>query len=306
MSKVPWNSGDVDIFVSHLRHLRAAFGTASSSFSKKIDISQETCAKTLSLLSSLLTTLLTPERRNFLDQTDGRDHLVLSVLLQCVVNCHSYMKTYEMPTSGEVTATITAILLYNTDICEWIYSLNSMGPLPLWRARIGYSAFVLITELITAAFQSGIHPDFTRFLDHATQCMRILVVGGGENVLLIQSWYDHTILLISALCNVSPRKAYWQYASKRLEHAVQLSSALGTILLLHDYEDGFKEIEAPSMTKLAELCIKFCAPLINLSSEAWLDAIIAILKHCITKAPFQMCREQDSQETSELLEQVSY
>ncbi|KAM7540085.1 hypothetical protein Aperf_G00000043979 [Anoplocephala perfoliata] len=303
LSKVPWNSADVDVFVSHLRHLRTEFGSASSPSSEKIDISQEICAKTLSVLSSLLKTLLTPESRDFLDQTEGRDHLVLSVLLQCMVNSHSYMKTYKMPTSGEITATVTAILLYDTNVCNWVYSLNSIGPLSLWRARIGYSAFVLITELITAASLSGIHPDFTRFLDHATQCMRLLFVNGGENVLLIQNWYDHTILLISSLCNVSPREAYWQHASKRLERAVQLSSALGTILLLHDYEDGFKEIETPSMIKLAELCINVCAPLINQSSEAWLDSVMSILKHCITKAPFQICHKQDSQKTSELLEQ---
>ncbi|VUZ46923.1 unnamed protein product [Hymenolepis diminuta] len=288
-AKIPWNEVDVGTCVSLLRYLRGEFGSG------KEGISQEVCAQALSVLTSLLDNLLsTSECRDFLDQTEGRDHLVLSVLLQCLVNCHSYMKTHDMPTSGEITATITNILLYSPDICNWVYSLQSTTHFPLWRARIGYSAFVLITELITAALQSGIHPDFTRFLDHAAQCMRIIAVYGGENVQLMQNWYEHSILLISALCNVTPREAYWQQASKRLEHTIQLSSALGTILLLHNYEDGFREINTPSMVKLAELCMKFCGPLINQSSEMWIKTVMVILKHCIYESPFRIRHEQDS------------
>nr|CDS28353.1 protein EMSY [Hymenolepis microstoma] len=288
-SKTPWNEGDVETFVSILRHLRGKFGSG------EMGISQEVCAKTLSVLTSLLDDLLTtPICRKFLDQTEGRDHLVLSVVLQCLVNCHSYMKTHDMPTSGEITAAITNTLLYSPDVTNWVYSLKSTTPIPLWRARIGYSAFVLITELITAALQSGIHPDFNRFLDHAAQCLRNITVYGGENVQLMQNWYEHIILLISALCNVTPREAYWQQDLKRPEHAVQLSSALGTILLLHNYEDGFKEIDAPSMVKLAELCMEFCGPLVNKSSGMWIKTVMDILKYCIYESPFRIRREQDS------------
>lgn len=298
-AKIPWKEVDVGTCVSLLRHLRGEFGSG------KEGISQEVCAQALSVLTSLLNNLLTTsECRDFLDQTEGRDHLVLSVLLQCLVNCHSYMKTHDMPTSGEITATITNILLYSPDICNWVYSLQSTTHFPLWRARIGYSAFVLITELITAALQSGIHPDFTRFLDHAAQCMRIIAVYGGENTQLMQNWYEHTILLISALCNVTPREAYWQQASKRLEHTIQLSSALGTILLLHNYEDGFREIDTPSMVKLAELCMKFCGPLINQSSEVWIKTVMGILKHCIYESPFRIRHEQDSVKESDPLAKV--
>ncbi|VDO08069.1 unnamed protein product [Rodentolepis nana] len=287
-SKTPWNEADVETFVSILRHLRGKFGSGDKG------ISLEVCAKTLSVLASLLDDLLnTPICRKFLDQTEGRDHLVLSVALQCLVNCHSYMKTHDMPTSGEITATITNTLLYSPDVTNWVYSLKSTTLIPLWRARIGYSAFVLITELITAALQSGIHPDFNRFLDHAAQCLRTITVYGGENVQLMQNWYEHTILLISALCNVTPREAYWQQDSKRPEHAVQLSSALGTILLLHDYEGGFKEIDTPSMIKLAELCMKFCGPLVNKSSAMWIKTVMDILKYCIYETPFRIKHEQD-------------
>ncbi len=70
---------DVEVLLSFLRPLRAVFTQA-------LQIDQDQCTGVLTTLTPLITRLLTPESRRLFDETAGRDHLALSVSIQCLVN----------------------------------------------------------------------------------------------------------------------------------------------------------------------------------------------------------------------------
>ncbi|VDD83912.1 unnamed protein product [Mesocestoides corti] len=289
LDQVPWKEADVNCLLSHLRPLRACFTDSSSG----ADISQEQCARVLSTISSLLSSLLTPQTRLYLDQTDGRDHLSLSVAIQCLVNCLSYMGPRKMHVSGEIVATIVASLVYNADTCSWVFCLTPGRPLPLWRARIGCYAFILITSLITSTQQTGIPPDFARFLHVSAQCMRVVVVAGGENAQLERDWFDHCLSLTGALCTSPPTLAYWTHEVLGQERILELSAFLGTLLLLQDYGEKLDDLESPSLKKLAETCLQSCLSVMTVPRQAWLNTLLAALRHCITRSPFQLRHEED-------------
>ncbi|VDM20381.1 unnamed protein product, partial [Hydatigera taeniaeformis] len=289
--QTPWEKEDVEALISHLRALRATF--VDTSVLGGHDANQEECTQILVALSSALALLLTPESRSYLDQTEGQFHLVVSVLIQCLVNCLSYMAQHQIHVSGEVTATLIASLVYNTSIRDWIFSLKLIHALPLWRVRIGCYAFILITNLITSVQQSGISSDFTTFLLLAVRAMKVISVNGGENVQLMQTWFDHCIILISALCALPMTGEYWKHKIRKQERAVELCTALGTILLLHDYEEQLEGLDAPSMKKLAELCVNACLPGIKVSHDLWMDIMISLLRHCVSKSPFKLSHEEE-------------
>ncbi|KAL5112435.1 hypothetical protein TcWFU_007052 [Taenia crassiceps] len=289
--QVPWKDENVEALVSHLRVLRAVF--VDSSKLDKPDVNQKDCAQILIALSSILSFLLNLECRNFLDQTEGQYHLVVSVLIQCLVNCLSHMAQHKMHVSGEVTATLIASLVYNATIRDWVFSLNLGNSLPLWRVRIGCYAFILITTLITSAQQSGIPSDFTTFLLLAVRAMKVISVNGGENVQLLQTWSDHCISLIGSLSTLPPSEEYWKHKIRGQERAIELCAALGTILLLHEYEEQSDGLEIPSMKKLADLCTASCLPRIKAPYELWVDMMISILGHCVSKSPFKLTHEEE-------------
>lgn len=288
--QVPWKDEDVEALVSHLRALRAVFVDSSSL--GEPDVNQKDCTQIILALSSILSFLLNPEARNFLDQTEGQYHLVVSVLIQCLVNCLSHMAQHKMHISGEVTATLITSLVYNANIRDWVFSLNLDDSLSLWRVRIGCYAFILITTLITSVQQSGIPSDFTTFLLLATRVMKVISVNGGENIQLMQTWFDHCISLIGSICTLPPSEEYWKCKSRRQERAVELCAALGTILLLHEYEEQLEGLETPPMKKLAELCVTSCLPGIRATYELWIQMVISILWHCVSKSPFKLNHEK--------------
>ncbi|KAL5963243.1 hypothetical protein TSMEX_009053 [Taenia solium] len=289
--QVPWRDEDVEALVSHLRALRAVF--VDSSCLGETDVNQKDCTQILIALSSILSFLLNSESRNFLDRTEGQYHLVVSVLIQCLVNCLSHMAQHKMHVSGEVTATLITSLAYSATIRDWVFSLNFDNSLPLWRIRIGCYAFILITTLITSVQQSGIPSDFTTFLLLAVRVMKVISVNGGGNVQLLQAWFDHCISLIGSLCTLPPSEEYWKHKTRRQERAIELCAALGTILLLYAYEEQLGGLETPSMKKLAELCVTACLPGIKASYELWIDMMISILGHCVSKSPFKLNHEEE-------------
>lgn len=292
----PWKLEDVEFLVSHLRDLRAGLIIDSSTMEgKEPSMSHMECAQILSTLASHFEFLFNCASMRHLDETNGRDHLVITVLIQCLVNCLSVMGHYKYPISGEIAATLITSLIYNQTNRNWIFSLKLMpASLPLWRTRIGCYTFVLLTSLITSVQQTGIPPDFTKFLHLAVLCMKVIHVNGSENMELINTWSDHCIILISALCASPPSEVYWLHEVHAQERVIELSSALGTILLLHDYEGLGGQIEAPSMKKLAELCLKSCHSMIQSSRDLWIDTLLAILQYCVTRSPFQVYHEVES------------
>lgn len=292
-----WQSDDVEPLLVCLRSLRTCFN-------KDATITEYQCSVVLRSLTGLLTNFLRPHAMAILDATDGRDHLVISVTLQCLVNTLSYMAPRNMSFSGEVPASLIAHLVYNEEIQAWVFSLNDQHdyvPLPLWRSRIGCYAFILVSTLLASVQEIGIPLEVTKLCWLSVRCIRRIAMGSlKDHEQLEHDWFNHCLDLVATVFCTPPSATYWEHEGRRRYRVIELAGILGTMLLLEQC-DHLKSFEGPSMKKMASVVLCFCLPSMEQYSSSIMQTILEILKVFVLETPFAIKKKGDATQIDSLV-----
>lgn len=293
---------DEDIILPVLRSLRNWFSESDGT-----PISQEECSTALSILTDLVTDLVSPIHRAHLDKLDGKHHLVLSVSLQCLTNCLSYMSPRAMHIAGEVAASLLTLFIYDLRIQCWLFSLDTFNSLSLWRLRLASYSFILTTNLVSSVQRSGISADFARVVLIAVRCAQRVVSAAAnekanetedeQNGKLLQEWFDHCLSLIATLCG-QPQSTG---SRKSAMYVLQISQAVGYLLLMASFEDSLERLGAPDMMrKLAYSCLLACLPSsADVAKNStlligWVKECRSVLSRCVRdSSPFTLSNSED-------------
>ncbi|KAL7062356.1 hypothetical protein AAHC03_01837 [Spirometra sp. Aus1] len=250
------------------------------------------CSSLFLALRQLTTALLTSDFPRHLDSTDGRNHLALSITLQCLCNLFSLAATNDFGLTSQLVEPLAALLLNNESTQRWVLCLDD--ELSLWRLRIATYSFTLMTHIVRlpcAPVSSA------AFLWLTARCMRRIVAAAAsastdiapDMLKLLQLWFDHCL---SALAGLSLSTELPESARGLTE----FSASLGTILLLESQQDSLEKLDSPPMKKLAASCLAAHLPAVDPQNFTVLNRLmqhcVSALNTCTHEGPFRLLKKE--------------